>query len=232
MNGEQVICALKRTFRTKSDYDIAKKLGVSLQSIRNWNERKSVTARQFAGLVRKAHESSAKHALSAVIRPLVEFYEIQKCISTGGGKFEIFRIEDASGKRHPYRYGLKKVLTGEHGVYVFHDSVGRAIYAGKAKQQNLWKEMHSAFNRKGNSGQTILRVNHPEIRVEYKTPGEKGRQIAKSSVRLHEIARYFSAFAVAPEMIDNLESLLVRSFANDLINIRMEKFPRQHKRTR
>jgi len=41
---------------------------------------------------------------------------------------------------------------------------------------------------------------------------------------LHELAAYFSAYEVHPLMISNLESLVIRSFANDLLNKKMEHF--------
>jgi hypothetical protein len=60
-------------------------------------------------------------------------------------------------------------------VYVFFDSRGQAIYAGKAKRQTLWKEMTAAFNRARDSVQRIKRVRHPKRRVAYRTSDEKAR---------------------------------------------------------
>jgi hypothetical protein len=73
-------------------------------------------------------------------------------------------------------------------------------------------------------------VKHPETRVQYKTSGEKSRQIIESAVPLHEIAYYFSAYEVEIGMIDELESLLIRSFANDLLNVQMGRFGQQRKK--
>ena len=41
---------------------------------------------------------------------------------------------------------------------------------------------------------------------------------------LADIAAYFSAYEVAPGMIDVIETLLIRAFANDLLNKKMETF--------
>lgn len=38
------------------------------------------------------------------------------------------------------------------------------------------------------------------------------------------LGRYFSAYNVDSGMIDALEALLVRGFANDLLNVKMETF--------
>jgi hypothetical protein len=68
--------------------------------------------------------------------------------------------------------------------------------------------------------------------VQYKTSSEKSRQIIESAVPLHEIAYYFSAYEVEVGMIDELESLLIRSFANDLLNVQMGRFEQQRKKKR
>jgi len=96
--------------------------------------------------------------------------------------------------------------------------------------------MTNAFNRKRGELQTIKRVRHPKTKVTYRTSDEKARQIHDYEVPLHELAAYFSAYEVTDGMIPEVESLLVRSFANDLLNKRMEKFSQQkkshHKRSR
>jgi hypothetical protein len=144
--------------------------------------------------------------------------------STG---FEIFAIEDQKQSKHPYLVGLRRELESHHGVYVFFDSRGQAIYSGKARKQKLWKELNLVFNRKRKALQKIRRVKHPSRKQTYKTTQEKSRQITEYSVPLHELARYFSAYYVADGMVDVVESLLVRSFANDLLNKRMETFGRR-----
>jgi hypothetical protein len=43
-------------------------------------------------------------------------------------------------------------------------------------------------------------------------------------VQLADLAMYFSAYKVDEGMINNIEALLVRVFANVILNSRMEKF--------
>ncbi len=124
----------------------------------------------------------------------------------------------------PYRIGLKDELSEHHGVYIFFDSRGQAIYTGKARRQTLWKEINLAFNRRRGDVQKMKRVRHPERKQDYRTSDEKARQITEHVVSLHELAAYFSAYRVEDSMIDDLEALLVRSFANDLLNKKMENF--------
>jgi len=155
---------------------------------------------------------------------VVEFFKIDRDESSLKKKRMLFRAEDGHKKTHPYLFGLMNELKNNHGIYIFFDSRGQAIYAGKARFQSLWIEMTAAFNRNRGEVQGIKRVNHPTHRVSYKTSDEKTRQIVERAVPLHELAIYFSAYRVDDAMINKLEALLVRSFANNLLNKRMEKF--------
>jgi transcriptional regulator with XRE-family HTH domain len=229
MKGSDAIKALKKKLGIQGDAELASRLGVTHPSILYWKNRKNITPRQLANLVHSASIAATKRFQAKAIRPVVEFFRIRKCESARKAKFELFSITDEQGDPHPYWSGLKDELSKSCGVYVFFDSRGQAIYAGKTKGQSLWKEITLAFNRKRDSVQKIKRVRHPENRVTYRTSNEKSRQIVEYSVPLHEIASYFSAYEVDDAMINDLESLLVRSFANDLLNIRMERFTRRRK---
>jgi hypothetical protein len=82
--------------------------------------------------------------------------------------------------------------------------------------------MNLAFNRDRGEVQSIKRVDHPSSRVVYKEAEHGRRPIKKHSVALHELASYMSAYEVANDLIGKLEALIVRTFANDLLNVRME----------
>jgi hypothetical protein len=223
MKGESVIAALMNKFRAGTDQALAKRLGVSGVAIGNWKKRKTITERQVAGLVHSACRAGARDMQDKAIRPLVEFFRIDK-YKTKGSKCRLFSITTADGETHPYLRGLQDELKKCHGVYIFFDSRGHAIYTGKARQLNLWEEMQNAFNRERGDVQKIKRVTHPIRKKTYLTSDEKVRQITDQEVPLHELAQYFSAYEVADGMINEVEAMLVRSFANDLLNTRMEKF--------
>jgi hypothetical protein len=226
MKGSEVISELKKKFRVSTDKALAEVLGLSVPAIQNWKKRPKCTLRQFAGLVHSASKAGAVRFRTNAVRPLVEFFEISECHSKRGAGRELFGVQDGSGKSHPFLIGLKEELSSSHGVYLFFDSRGQAIYAGKARKQSLWKEMNLAFNRKRGGLQTIKRVRHPERKVGYRTSDEKARQIVDQQVPLSDLAAYFSAYEVADEMIEDVEALLVRAFANNLLNKKMEKFER------
>lgn len=230
ISGEKLEVALTRKLRTKTREDLASALGMTTVALWQWRKESRISIRQIANVVASAKGSSTAELASNAIRPLVEFFPVNKVPSRGRAKHEVFGRE-ASGRSHPYRSGLHRELDEHHGVYIFFDSRGRAIYAGKARKLSLWTEMNNAFNR-SRGVQSIKRVNHPDRKQRFKTSYEKARQIVAASVPLHELAGYFSAYQVRDELIDELESLLVRSFANDLSNVRMERFGQQRRASR
>lgn len=228
MNGADFIEGVKRRLRDTgvvpaTDRQIADHLGITLHALRNWRGRKTITVRQMVGLLFRTERRAVEKAQKQALRPIVEFFKLSPSVSSGGARTEIFSVREGDGKKDPYLRGLKDELETHHGIYVFHDSRGRALYVGKARQTNLWREIKRAYNR-DRSVQKILRVKHPERRQKFRTSDEKRRQIRPQTVPLHDLAAYISAYHVSDELIGELESLLIRSFANDLLNVRMEKF--------
>jgi hypothetical protein len=218
--GEELVTALKAKYEIKTDAALAKHLGLTPAALSVWRRWKVVTPKQILNVLARAERAAQRELHHHAIRPVVEFFKLEKVPSKQGAKFEIF---DASPS-HPYLRGLFEELRAHHGVYVFFDSRGHAIYAGKARKQKLWKEINLAFNRDRKAVQAVKRVNHPSRKQPYKTNDEKQRQIYLRAVPLHEMAAYISAYSVVDEMVDSVEAMLVRSFANDLLNVRMEKF--------
>lgn len=228
MKGAEFIEGVKRKLEetgmeNPTDREIADHLGITRHALRNWRGRKTITVRQMVGLLFRTERRAVEKAQKQAIRPIVEFFKLSPSDSSGGARTEIFSVREGDGKEHPYLRGLRNELEAHHGIYVFHDSRGRALYVGKARQTNLWGEIKSAYNR-DRSVQKILRVKHPGRRQKFRTSDEKRRQIRPRTVPLHDLSAYISAYHVSDELIGELESLLVRSFANDLLNVRMEKF--------
>ncbi|MEQ8177129.1 MAG: hypothetical protein RIC52_08930 [Amphiplicatus sp.] len=230
VTGPALISALKKKLRTATDTQLAAQIGLTMGGIQLWKKRKKFTARQVAELVHKASTTAAKNFRVNALRPIAEFFPIDVVESKQRKKVELFGTQTESGKTHKYLEGLRAELKANYGVYVFFDSRGRAIYAGKARRQRLWNEMNAAFNRDRGSLQKIKRVSHPARNQRYKNSEEKARQIVERVVPLHELASYFSAYQVIDDMIDDIETMLVRSFANDLLNKRMERFGQQKKK--
>lgn len=229
MTGEDLIEQIRRSIpktgkSPPTDRAVAEYLGISITGLANWRLRDNVTPRQVVSLLRSVAKASQQRTQREAIQPVVEFFQIQ-VTSVGNGSNR--RIFDA-GKgetAHPYLTGLKRELEAHRGVYVFYDSRGRGLYVGKAKAQSLWKEINLAYNRDRDPQlQSILRVQHPERRQDFRTADEMRRQIRPINVRLHELAEYVSAYRVVDEMIGDMESLLIRAFPNDLLNKKIENF--------
>lgn len=225
MDGLELVDTLKRKFAQSSDRALAERLGITVAGLQLWKRRTCCTPRQVASLISAAYSAGQRDVEANAIRPVVEFFEIDACPTRGDG----YKLFDP-GRGHPYLNGLYEELSAHHGVYVFFDSRGRALYVGKAKRQSLWKEINLAFNRDRGAVQAVKRVQHPARKQAYKSSDEQTRNISRRLVALHDMASYFSAYDVVDGMIDEVEAMLVRSFANDLLNVRTERFSSQRTR--
>jgi hypothetical protein len=224
MNGTDLVEKVKLKLEREKNADvnnkeIAEVLGLTEQGLNNWRNRSRVTVRQMVGLLFRVRKKSTEQTENQAIRPIVEFFKLARVESRGGVNYEIFSVNDG----HPHLHGLQTELNKNHGVYIFYDSRGRALYAGKTRKQTLWNEINKAYNRH-RTVQQIRRVNHPKSRVQYRTSDEKRRQITLRTLPLYELAAYISAYQVSDGLIKVLEALIIRSFANDLLNVRMENF--------
>lgn len=221
MNAIELIAELKRKYGIRTNRALAAKLGMSEVALNNWSRRvKPLTPRQVANALESSAASAVESSQRGTIRALVEFFPIEAHEVGKVGKYEVVPTGNTAGQHYT---GLRKVLESEKGLYIFYDTRGRALYAGQTKKQNIWKEMNLAFNR-DRSAQTVTLAKHPKKDVQFLTANEKVRQPRSVNLKLHDLAAYFSAFAVADGMIDELEALLVRAFPNDLLNYKMEKF--------
>jgi hypothetical protein len=226
MNASEFVATLRKKFASEfeigGDAAIANRLGLSAVTLQKWSRsNEPLEPYQITNTLLKAIDMAVAEAQYDTIKPIVEFYPIDCAESKQGAKYELLpQAKDSTlGQK-----GLREELASKHGLYIFYDSRGRALYAGKAKKQTLWKEMNLAFNRARDEVQSITLVRHPERNQAFKPAYAHPRQPTSVSLELNELAYYFSAYAVTAGMIDDLEALLVRGFANDLLNIKMEKF--------
>jgi len=203
--------------------ELRERLGLTPKMLHKMDSREAWTPKQVVKLAARVFKSPPPH----LIRPIVEFFPVCDEESQRGAAREIFTPLDEDDEVHPWYNGLLRELKTHNGVYIFYDSRGRALYAGKAKRQDLWREMKSAYNR-DRDVQKVRVVRHPLTRrKEYRSRNEQVRQIQRTILPLHELAAYFSAYEVHVDIIDDVEALLIRGFANDLMNDRMETFEHQ-----
>ncbi|MFS4549062.1 hypothetical protein [Comamonas resistens] len=221
MKAIELIQALSKKLETSSQAQLAGVLGVSVGTLINWKNRdEDLSPSQVASALAKSQSAAVKRAQFETIQPIVEFYRIDKCLTK---REKSWQVLDGGEDAILYVQGLKAELDNSYGIYIFYDSRGHALYVGKAREQTIWKEMNLAFNRKRDI-QTIALVHHPERNQEFKPGYEKLRQPKDTRLELFDLAYYFSAYHVDDGMVDDLEALMVRGFANDLLNVRMETF--------
>ena len=169
MNGTDLLNEISRRIakrhgtKTITDAVLAREIGVTQPNLALWRG-KQLTPRQVVNLMEKIKKQAAKHTVARAINPIVEFFDIAAVESKQGAKWELFSASKVGGKagKHPYLAGLHERLNSTHGIYVFHDSRGRAIYVGKAHHQTLWTEMNLAFNRDRGEVQSIKRIQPPQ----------------------------------------------------------------------
>jgi hypothetical protein len=189
--------------------DVAKYLGVAGSRISTlWSQ--NLSEKTVATLLKNAKASGANQ-LASSIRPIVEFYPVSDCSSSARS---IIDQSDDGNKR------LRRVLESASGVYSFYNSELEIIYIGKAKKQNLWTEILQAYNT-DKAHYERYAVRHP--RGAYRPTADGSvRKIARQAISLRDATVFFSAYSVGDELIDALETLLIRLTPNDLLNVRME----------
>ena len=224
-----VVTRLKDLFQVETQRELASRMDVNESRISEWQSRTVWSPLEVARLIRRVWLGAGTHLVRTAVRPIVEFFPVEPRESENSDQRELFLVFQGDGDdAHPYLQGLRAELKRCNGLYIFYDSLGSAIYAGQTKKQGLWKEMNLAFNRKRDV-QNIRRVRHPVRREAYHSTDERVRQITTFDFKLWEVSRYASAWEVHPDLIDDLEALLVRGFANDLMNVQMPKFTHQRR---
>ena len=147
---------------------------------------------------------------SPLFKVVVELFEIEWSPSNSRGFLNSTRSDHVD---------LIDVLSSSVGIYAFYNSEMEIIYLGKTNV-SLWSEMQSAIVREMPHYKRY-RVQHPRGRFKATTSG-RARKLQLRNMSVWEAARYFSAYAVDPEYIDEIEKLLIRVAPNDILNRRME----------
>ena len=221
IQGDALYNALVAKFETRSDAALAGYFGASAAWVNHWKSAKTkVSPEKIASWMSRLLLTTLRDSHKRSIFPIVEFFPIQ---SKGAVKGAGSGFLPNKGRGHSLYKGVADALGRAKGIYIFYDSRGRALYVGKAKRLMLYKEMLNAFNRELRT-QKIVCIDHPERQQAFLPGWEKLCRPLKTQKLLSEMAAYFSAYAVHPDMIDDVEALLVRGFPNDLLNIKMERF--------
>ncbi|WP_426212283.1 hypothetical protein [Massilia sp. TWP1-3-3] len=206
-----------------SEVELSGILGIPLPTLSHWRKDTTIlTALQAANVITRAQRTARHHVHAHAVKAIVEFFPIDAVpVGRDENRLDVFDTSADAGK---HLLGLRDILcAAKSGLYIFYDTRGKALYAGQTKKQDIWKEMNLAFNR-DRSAQVMTLVRHPWTDVNFKPAHIQVRQPKDQQLKLYDLAAYFSAYEVIPEMVDDLEALLIRAFPNDLLNYKMEKF--------
>ncbi len=140
MKAQELLDALTRKLGTESQNELAAALGITVQTLINWRKRdEDLSVNQVADAIAKSRGAAVYTAQYESIRPIVEFYRINKALTRREAAWQVF---DSGPNATTYAQGLKDALASAHGIYVFYDTRGRSLYVGKAREQPIWKEMN------------------------------------------------------------------------------------------
>ena len=206
VKGVELLLNLKQTFAVKTDRELVKLTGYTQGRLTQLKTER-LGAKAVSKMIKRSSVASAKfHA--GLIRPIVELFPVDK----GSGRKRSFI--DLS---LPDRKLLKSALEKEVGIYAFYNSELEVVYVGKT-QNNFWDEMKQTFNRKMTHYKRY-QVNHSHGR--YSVPQSGVRKMKLEDFHFYDAAEYFSAYVVPVDFIDIFETMLIRVFSNDLINVQM-----------
>ncbi len=134
MKAAELIEALSRKLGTTSQSELADVLGVTVGTLINWkNRNEDLSALQVASALAKSRSAAVRKSQFETIQPIVEFYSIDRCESAQSASWLVF---NGGASANLYAKGLRDALRESHGIYIFYDSRGRALYVGKAREQD------------------------------------------------------------------------------------------------
>lgn len=204
---KEILDTIKDTYDKKTNANLASFLNIPEKKINNLRAGGTNSPKSVSELIKKLSIALRKHAISNAYTPIAEILPLECRLSKQEKKYEM-----CIGRNQKERNDIEeKVKKMRGGIYIFYDSLGKSIYAGKTeedKKNTLWDEMKSAYNRPRKS-QKLYRY--------------AGTNIQKKQYYLWQVAHYASIYKVDKFAIADFESLLIRSFPNDLSNVRMEK---------
>jgi len=223
MNGKEFVEKLKQEFQCDTDSQLAEVLGRSVPSISIWKKNNNISpmvaARAMRELAKRAEDDTEVEVLRKELRDrqvahsistLIEYAPISPYHKTGNKQAQI-KATDGFGHLR-----IRATLEHKQGIYIYYSSLCRPIYVGKANITELWTECNNAFNRelKGD----LCKVNHPT--ENQKKP--KNLRLSRHAIKVYEVATYLSAYEVDDALVDKVEALMIRSFINELSNVKVE----------
>ena len=216
MKGGELCDFLRTVANARTDAELARAIGFSSARVAQLRSSNAIKPGYAAKLVEKIVKSQVLTQLKESIKPIVEFFPIERSRVRvqGHGRYIPFDAKRKSGRE------LVSKLKNAHGIYAFYNSQGEIIYIGKTEGQPLYERLTQSYNTKSKA--RLFRVRHPSALYRSRNNNQL-RRIRKEEVKISDVASYFSAYSAANSLIGKLEALLIRMVPNDLINTKIQK---------
>lgn len=177
-----------------SQSQIASYLGINQSALSAYKNSNSAGPNALKNILHHLTSSMQKTTLSNVIQPIIEFKRINP--EKYNAKYVILPNEHKKDQ-------LKESLEKKVGVYLFYNSQGKNFYIGKT-EKDLYIEITQQLGR----------------RIEFYSEG-----IKKNKILQGDVVHYLTVYQIEPKaLIKDFEALLIRSYANDNTNKKMENF--------
>lgn len=181
-------------YGVSSQAEISKYLGIQQTQLSYYQNSNQAGAKALKGMIQSYHRFKITDLIKKVISPILEFKKIKP--TKFSSKYILLPTEHNKD-------ALKELLEKKLGIYLFYNSQGKNIYIGKT-EKDLYAEITQQL------GRTI------EI---------YGENLKRTKVQQGEITSFITAYEIRPKsLIKDIEALLIRSYANDNTNLKMENF--------
>ena len=91
MKAQELLDALTRKLGTESQNELAAALGITVQTLINWRKRdEDLSVNQVADAIAKSRGAAVYTAQYESIRPIVEFYRINKALTRREAAWQVF----------------------------------------------------------------------------------------------------------------------------------------------
>jgi len=190
----ELMQAARSVYGIRTQKELASVFGVQQPTIGNWERGKSYPKE-------RPITDLLRHRARLRVEPLAEMKAI---VPHKRGKTWTIT---ARSDRHSY---WKKRLQRKKGIYIFYDSRGSATYVGQSKVC-LFTEIQQRLGAE---------VRDPRFYHELIKSGSGQSQLVQGHV-----TRMLTVYEILDEgAIHNIEALLIRGLANDLMNKHLENF--------
>ena len=91
MKAIDLLEALAKKLETNSQLELASAIGVTVQTLINWKKRnEDLSPNQIASAIAKSQTAAVQKSQHQTIRPVVEFYGIDRCLSKREANWQVF----------------------------------------------------------------------------------------------------------------------------------------------